>query len=150
MSSALWCLGSTPARFWYDDLRQCALIALWRTSDARDRADRSEAYTVARRAALSELRNVTGHRRTAFSWEPGPDVHHDTPDSIAAAGQAVQIMRDMPPQYVAAVTATLECDTRRQAALRLGVDPSRLTHILTGQQGYRTGSSVRERLAAAV
>lgn len=92
LSSALWNLGSTKAKFWHDDMEQCALIDLWLSSKKRDRSDKSDAYTVARRAALGELRAVTKWRRKPWSWEPEPDVHHDTPQALLEAFEAAQLL----------------------------------------------------------
>ena len=87
---------------WVDDIRQAALLALWRTSSTRDRGVYGHARRVARSAAIDELRRVTAARRDPRDWMPAPDLHHDTPEGML---QAAQTLRALPAQRLAEALA---------------------------------------------
>jgi DNA-directed RNA polymerase specialized sigma24 family protein len=148
--AAAWSVGVGDATPWRDDLRQAALVALWRASEGRDRQHYTWALRIAQGAAIDERRRVLGERRDPRGWLPAADISHDTPDGWLSARQGLARLLGLPAQHRAALSAVLECDTRREVAARLGVDQSRINHLLDGRASRPHVPSVRGALAAAV
>lgn len=147
--AALWTL-QLGGSMWRDDCRQAALLALWKTSDGRDRHHRGWSYRIALRAATDELRRVTGARKDPRGWHPASAWHEDTPERRLAARQGLAILLGLPDIQRRAVSAVLLADTRREAARSLGIDPARINHLLDRSPRHVRRPSVREALAAAV
>jgi DNA-directed RNA polymerase specialized sigma24 family protein len=126
-----------PRMLWHDDVEQAGRIALWEKSPANV----ALAYTVARHAMVDEIRRTrygarSIHAGEHVSWVDARDDKpgYELPERLLAVKQAVGILMNMPPQYQAVVSAVLECDTKDEAAKRVGLHPSRITQMLTHQR----------------
>jgi hypothetical protein len=94
-------------------------------------------------------RSIHAGEHVAWQSELDNAPCRDTPDSFLAARQGIKILFEMPPAYQALVSAVLECDTKAEAAKRIGLDPSRATQMLTHQR-LDDRRCVAERLKAAL
>lgn len=108
IDAAVYALG---IGLWTDDCRQAALLALWRSSEGRDRGHYGWAYRIAYCAATDELRALTAAKRQPQSWRPAPDYHHDTPEAHARVRDAIRALQDMPGRLQRAVARIIAAET---------------------------------------
>lgn len=125
------------------DLLQSAAVALWLSKEKRGALPEfGAAFAQARWAMLDELRRWL-RRRAAPEIQPMPqsDAHHETPERILAAKQALVALDALTDRQREILAAYMEHDDPRERKRLTGVGTSRVQQVK---------DRARELMAAAI